>query len=670
MRTYWRAHGLAALGHEVHVVTNAKEAVAPYRVLMRADDWARCACEYDAGSVTVHWTAPVDASQSYIPMASPFVSKLAGIAARVHSERPFDVIHSHYLEPYGVAGLLAAQITGVPHVVRTAGSDAGRLWRHPQLEALYDHVLKSAEAVICGGAVARYAVSRGIDPARIAFDAGIVIPDDLFSPQGPALDLAGLRAEVGADRDLRDLMWGDFDGARPYFGIYGKLGEWKGSFALLEALARIKREGIDVGLVALAHGPPAVEKAFRARVCALGLRDRVLQLPFLPHWRVPEFLRGCLAVCCLEQGFPITIHTPIIPREVLLAGTCLVGSTEVLRKLPDHGRLVDGYGCVAVKDVTDSAALARQLAAIATDPGPRAAVGARGRIFAQRLQQGIAFPRALERILAAAAARRSAGAVRFRRGDAVIDTGGAQETDRDRFPLTRRAVEVLTSDGGRDGGRDRFPTPDEHIDLSGARQILAAIERAIARGEERARPLSAPVQAEIAVAMAEDDIGASPAPEFDPLFRLHTKRWAADDDDLLALFPVRDPQARLIAFDVDVSIYLRTPVADALSKTPAPGRSFLVAFAQSGGARREPLLVDETTAEILEICDGTRTVSEIFHDDDRTGFDEDVQRRCIAELLASDLVSLQDCRIDPRVAPRSLERIDVRSTGQPSEVHA
>ena len=26
MRTYWSAHGLAARGHEVHVVTNAKEA--------------------------------------------------------------------------------------------------------------------------------------------------------------------------------------------------------------------------------------------------------------------------------------------------------------------------------------------------------------------------------------------------------------------------------------------------------------------------------------------------------------------------------------------------------------------------------------------------------------------------------------------------------------------
>jgi hypothetical protein len=74
MRTYWRAHGLAALGHEIHVVTNAKESVAPHRMLMRPEDWGRCAREYDKGSVTVHWTDPVDRSQSYIPMASPFVS--------------------------------------------------------------------------------------------------------------------------------------------------------------------------------------------------------------------------------------------------------------------------------------------------------------------------------------------------------------------------------------------------------------------------------------------------------------------------------------------------------------------------------------------------------------------------------------------------------------------
>ena len=34
MRTYWTAHGLAARGHEVHVITNAKEALPPFRMHM------------------------------------------------------------------------------------------------------------------------------------------------------------------------------------------------------------------------------------------------------------------------------------------------------------------------------------------------------------------------------------------------------------------------------------------------------------------------------------------------------------------------------------------------------------------------------------------------------------------------------------------------------------
>src|SRR5262249_55405460 len=153
------AHALAARGHHVHVVTNAKEARPPFRLHMRKQDWRRCARAYELGAVTVHWSDPPDGAQAYIPMASPFVSKLAAIAARLHSERPFDVVFTHYLEPYGVAGHLAAEIAGVPHVVRMAGSDAGRLWHHPQLESLYDHVLRSAAIVIATGRVAERAVA-------------------------------------------------------------------------------------------------------------------------------------------------------------------------------------------------------------------------------------------------------------------------------------------------------------------------------------------------------------------------------------------------------------------------------------------------------------------------------------------------------------------------------
>jgi len=123
-QTYWSAHALAQRGHDVHVVTNAKEAVAPFRLYMRAEDWDRCEAVYGQGSVTVHWTDPVDDSQAHIPLNSPFVSKLATLAVRAHAERAFDVIISYYLEPYGVAGHLAAQMTGLPHVVRMAGSDA------------------------------------------------------------------------------------------------------------------------------------------------------------------------------------------------------------------------------------------------------------------------------------------------------------------------------------------------------------------------------------------------------------------------------------------------------------------------------------------------------------------------------------------------------------------
>src|SRR4029078_6431690 len=85
MRTYRTAHALAARGHEVHVVTNAKEVELPFRMHMRPHDWERCEARYGKGSVSAHWIGPVDRSQFHIPMSSQFVSKLANIAATVHT---------------------------------------------------------------------------------------------------------------------------------------------------------------------------------------------------------------------------------------------------------------------------------------------------------------------------------------------------------------------------------------------------------------------------------------------------------------------------------------------------------------------------------------------------------------------------------------------------------
>lgn len=639
-RTYWTAHDLAASGHEVHVVTNAKEARPPFRMHMRRQDWKRCEAVYEPhgrrtaiGSVTVHWTDPVDNSQFYIPMASAFVSKLTATAARVYSERPFDVIYSHYLEPYGVAGHLLADFARAPHVVRMAGSDAGRLWRHPQLEALYDHVLRSAAIVITTGVVAGRALKRGVSPQRIASVGAFELPEDLFRPDGPALDVSALRREIELDPDMRDTVWGGFTGDLPYFGIYGKLGETKGSFALLAAMQQLKREGLGVGLVAMAHGWPALESKFRARAQELDIADRILQIPFLPHWRVPEFLRSCLAVCCLEQDFPIVFHAPVVAREVLTCGSCLVGSTEVIRKLPDHERLPDGYGCVAIEDVQDVAALSVRLAAIARDPGPTATVAARGRAFARALQPDASACGRLERLLKTAVRRR----VPNRRAVA-----GANKSEDPRFPITQLAAETLKAT--HDLSEASSQSQNHPIDPSGARAVLRAAESALAAGDTSQRAVAAAIRLEIAIVEAEETDVARPVR--DPLFRLRGNRWALARGGLAALVPMRDPRLRLLTVDLAGLVDEGVEASEAAIQMPRSRR--VAAFAAAGGERREPLFISDGTARILDLSDGTRTAREIashIASGNRRG---GVRRalRDIEALFVAGLLSLEDRRVD------------------------
>jgi len=638
MRTYWAAHGLAARGHDVHVITNAKEAEPPFRMFMRKQDWRRCAGRYAAGSVTVHWTDPADGTQAYIPMASPFVSKLATLVARAHAERPFDVLYSHYLEPYGVAGHLAAEMTGVPHVVRMAGSDAGRLWHHPQLELLHDHVLRSAARVIVAGRVAERAIGRGIAPERIALGGAFDVPEDLFKPRGPGLDLARLRQEVEADPVAAPLMWGDVACGRPYFGVYGKLGHSKGSFSLLAALGRLKREGLDAGLVALAHGQPEVEQHFRATARRFGLADRVLQIPFLPHWRVPEFIRGCLAVCCLEQDFPIAIHSPIVAREVLLCGTCLVASTEMIRKLPGYERLPNRYGCVAVDDVNDVGALSDRLAAMVRDPEPAAAMGARGHAYARDLQRDLSFVGTLEEILAAAVA-----------GEPIAPSSRPMEEPAPagdaRFRLTRLVAEAMGMAGrpGLPEGAAAASTPVH--DVARARQILAAVDLQIGNGHTGLEGLALAVATEIAVAKAEAD-ESDPVPEEDPIFRLRGARWGVAPGDMAKLVPLCAPQVRVLTFDHDVAEFMSVRKLEDFPRHPAKRPSFIVAFAGPEGHAREPLLIDELTARILGLCDGTRTVSEVIRalDGGASAAIQKKQLQWIARLFQDGLIALHDDR--------------------------
>jgi Glycosyl transferase 4-like domain len=399
MRTFWAAHNLARLGHTVHVMTNAKEVTAPHRMLMREEDWARCDARYEVGSVEVHWTEPYGERQAHVPPGTPFVSKLASIGLELEREKQIDIIYSHYTEPYAIAAHMVAQLTGVPHVTRTAGSDAGRLWSLPQFTHLYDQVFAAADAVICSPTVAKRMIKAGVSPMRLARDSESVRLDQIFSPDGPILDLEVLHREVMSlgDFGLQDTTFGEFNPALAYLGIYGKMGRTKGTYALLQALKKLKDTGVPLGVLALAHESDG-DGDFRRKVVALDLQDRVCQIPFLPHWRVPEFIRRCIAICCLEQDFPIKFHTPVVAREVLTCGGCLVASVELVQKLPSAHKLADGYNCIAIKDVKDTDALARRLRSVYDQLDRIDVLRHRARDYGVALDRDNEFPRKLERI--------------------------------------------------------------------------------------------------------------------------------------------------------------------------------------------------------------------------------------------------------------------------------
>jgi glycosyltransferase involved in cell wall biosynthesis len=369
---YWAARGLARQGHQVFVVTNANEVEPTFRLHLSAADLApegQYAPVFpEAGRVDVRSTEPPDRSKLYyVPMGNPTVTRLATIATTQIREHGCDVVFSYYLEPYGLAAYLASKWTSVPYVFKHAGSDLNRLMALEELRTAYVHVLLGANRVISRGPSRDQVLAYGVPEERVSSDVAFRIPTARFNPDATAVDLASLIEAFGAD---------PVDATLPTLGIYGKLGEYKGSFDLLRAMAVAFRTGFRFNLVALAHGWQ--EARAWSLVEDLGLRDHVRILPFLPPWRIPGFIRACTAVAFLERDFPIAAHTPTIPSEVIACGTCLVVSAEVARKQLLRAHIRDGANVVVVADPKRHEELAGQLRYALADARHADAIGRQG----------------------------------------------------------------------------------------------------------------------------------------------------------------------------------------------------------------------------------------------------------------------------------------------------
>jgi len=382
---YWLARGLAQRGHQVTVVTNAGEVESPCRLFLDEEQgvWYQPIFSDTSGRVTVLNTSPFGPSQFYIPWSNPFVTKLAALAMRAVQDFGSELIFSHYLEPYSIAGYLAANWTGVPHVVTHSGSDIGRLLKNESLRPVYLEVIRHANHFVAKNRIA--ASITHVDSGEVRNLSPYAPPEDFFNPSTPPLDLNALLGRAGTYIQ-NELHWHirNFDSSRLTFGIYGKLFEVKGIYDLLTSLSSLRREGFEFNLLIMSRWRRG-EDRLRESIRGAGLEDCTWLLPFLPNWEVPGFIRLCHAVCYLEHGWPMPMHTSVVPKEVMACGVCLVISEEVRKNGWYSDHLKNMETCIVVEDPTHTGLLTSRLRLLLENPHLAATLGKAAHRAMQRM---------------------------------------------------------------------------------------------------------------------------------------------------------------------------------------------------------------------------------------------------------------------------------------------
>ncbi len=612
---FWLARGLAEAGHVVDVVTNASEVESAFRIHLDPEDASWLQASFPGGGqVRLHGPESSSPKLSHIPQSNPFVSKLAGLATEVIQRAGSELIFSYYVEPNGVAAALASTWTGVPYVVQHAGSDLGRLMRQPGLDRAYLEVFRRADG-ICSGSPYTF-LGMGARRDALYPHPPFHLPREIFHPGAAPLDIAA-QAESVRRRDVQLLRHpGALDPQAPTIGIYGKMGEVKGSYDLVQALGNLRREGLRFNFVALTSARDM--QPFLAALDAQGLTDVTWVLPFLPHWRVPGFLRACDVVCFLERDFPITFHAPSVPREVLACGTCLLLSGEILRKQPLRERLRDGKNFLLIEDPRDHTALTAVLRRACLDREATRAIGLRGAELLVERPGLQAHVQAYERMFEDVHARHAGQPSRL----SAEEHGLAETRPNELRCLVRPLLVALGT--GADAFLERHiherpDAPDPHADAA----ALVALARRTAEQAGDAHLRDAARYAELCLWQAWLRPGEELEPRFDGLDRLpelgprpfqHTA-WQT-------LAPLRGHWVRLERFE---------HLPD--DEQPEPRPRWLV-FHKLLSLSGHHFGLNQATADVLAACDGTRSVRALAaHFAERTGRPAGEIAAALAEVL-------------------------------------
>ena len=627
---YWMARELAERGHQIYVVTNANEVEDDYRIYLDEDDrgWYEPRFEASGGFVKVRHTQPLGRNFMHIPQSNPFVSKLASAATQVVRNHGCEVIFGYYLQPYGMAAYLTSLWTGVPFMVRHAGSDLGRLMKQRDLTTAYREVFKAADCVWSGLGTTTPFLAMGVKEENLWRSRAMPVPH-VFNPQAPPLDINSLLSKFAATRSahVQNVLTNTLpvDLSKPTIGIYGKVGEVKGSFDLLAALGRLKREGHDFNLLALTQGREFEE--FKGLILKHDLQDRTWTLPFIPHWKVPSFIRACTAVCFLERDFPITFHGPNVGKEILACGTCLILSREIAEKQVMKGSFEHEGNILIVEDPKDHSDLAQSLRFVIENPERAKAIGSAGRQLLERgttrgmvmRERPKSYVAALEERLLMLAGKRK---------EATNGTSAAPVPSMVRKSRLKSCLTATSTilNGSWEQLVDRYcekqaePSDDRFMDAVLFCEFIEAQHggsngngylKDVLRFEKVSNLMYTDFRSTKATA-AETPLlvpfGEQPARA--RRRNIRDSAWVVGDDRIIGLVPIKARGSQVLTFDYDLEELLA-----ALERGEVPGNVSKakkhILFKKELNFVASQMELSEPMKQLLDFCDGKRTVKEV-----------------------------------------------------------
>lgn len=287
-----------------------------------------------------------------------YIARAAVYAERaIFRERPA-LVHaaSNYIN--ALPALIGARRAGIPFVYEVRGlwelthAAGNEWWLETDRFALDKHIetviAREADGVIAiTNGVRQELIARGVAPERIILAPNCIDVDEFVETPR---DLA-LTEKLAIDPDV------------PTIGYIGSFVEYEGLDLLLEAIARMRAEGLRFNVLMVGDGRDMA--AFRNKLIELGLSDFVKVTGRVPFADVPRYYSLIDITPFPRLPYKVCeLVSPLKPLEALALGKLVIGSSVGgIREIIEH----DVNGLIVQAGDADSLYAALRLAVVKLD---------------------------------------------------------------------------------------------------------------------------------------------------------------------------------------------------------------------------------------------------------------------------------------------------------------